>query len=84
VKENVLEIRLRNLLEEDLRKNDDWVQESRGKRRNHFIGDEKLRNARNPGVAQTLFESRNQIRARRPGVIAQAAETQVTAHNSDK
>jgi len=82
VKQDAVEFRLRNLLEENPGENDNGVQESRGERGNDFLGYEEPRGARNAGVREMLLETHHQIRASRPGAIPEAAETPVTMHNS--
>ena len=81
VKQDAVEFRLGNLLQEEVRENYNGVQESRGERRNHFIGYKKLRGTRSARVAQTLLETHDQLRACGPGTIPQPAEMQVTADN---
>ena len=82
VEQHVVEFRLSNLRQQCLRENDNWLQESRGQRGNHFIGHKKLRDPRRAGVTQTLLETYSQIRAGGPGALPQAAKTQVAVHDS--
>jgi hypothetical protein len=81
VKQDVVEFGFSNFPQKDVRENYNGVQESRGERRNHFMGYKKLRGARSARVAQTLLETHDQLRACGPGTIPQPAEMQVTPHN---